>query len=301
MDFFKLKWNQWINQTQHKFLDHYLNKVLNDLEIIWYVSPWDDCNMQWMIELIDSMIWPTLHCFHMMLGHSGSWLMHATLQAWYPHPHLWVHNKKFECDKCQGPKPNVPGQGVLPDHDIACAPCEEFTINLIGPWTTFTPHPDIDFFALTCINTTTNLAELKRILEKFSHHIATYFEQAWLSHYHQPMQVIYGNGGEFTGLFMVNTVKIAWFRHCLTWSQQRRQLTMAHETHQPMSILPCSLGRSLPCLPTWHLQTTILLQSHHNSNSSLNSIRHYTPTSLAAGNDLIDFITKKGLALYKLA
>ncbi len=49
------------------------------------------------------------------------------------------------------------------------------------PWTTSMHHGKVKFFALTCIDTTTNLVKLTRIFEKLIIHIATCFEQAWLS------------------------------------------------------------------------------------------------------------------------
>lgn len=49
------------------------------------------CDRLLKFALTDSMIWPALHCFYTMLGHPGSCSMHATLQARYHHPHLWMH------------------------------------------------------------------------------------------------------------------------------------------------------------------------------------------------------------------
>jgi len=73
---------QWIfdkqNETdelvkrQQKFPDRYFNNVLDDKEIICYVAPGEDRITQWKFALTNSMIQPTLHWFHAMLGHPGS-------------------------------------------------------------------------------------------------------------------------------------------------------------------------------------------------------------------------------------
>ncbi len=138
------------------------------------MAPGDDRNTQWKFALTDSMIWPTLHWFHAMLGNPGSCHMDATLQAQYH----WMHIEHFACDIRQQAKPSGPGHGILPDWDIAGAPWEEVAVDVIGPW---------QFFALTCIDTTTNLVKIARIFEKSSDHVATCFEHTWLSWYPKPM------------------------------------------------------------------------------------------------------------------
>ncbi len=67
--------------------------------------PGDNRDTQWKFALMDFMIWPTIHWFHTMLGHPGSHRMHATLQAQYHHPHLWIHIERFACEECQQAKP----------------------------------------------------------------------------------------------------------------------------------------------------------------------------------------------------
>ncbi len=58
-----------LRKHQQKFPNRYINKVLDDEEIIYYVVPGDDQDMQLRFALSDSMIWPTIHWFHAMLGH----------------------------------------------------------------------------------------------------------------------------------------------------------------------------------------------------------------------------------------
>ncbi len=92
-----------------------------------------------------------------------------------------MHIECFVRDEYQHAKPSGPGHGLLPDWDIAVAPWEEIVVDLIGPWPASTPHGIVAFFALTCIDTTTNLVKIEQILEKSSNHIATHFAHTWLS------------------------------------------------------------------------------------------------------------------------
>ena len=54
-------------------------------------------------------------------------------------------------------------------------------------------------FALTIIDTTSNLVELIQIENKFSENVARRFHNTWLARYPRPEHVIHDNGGEFTG------------------------------------------------------------------------------------------------------
>ncbi len=54
-------------------------------------------------------------------------------------------------------------------------------VDLIGLWTAKTEHFDGEFYALTCIDTTTNLVELTHIDTKSSDAIARKFENTWLA------------------------------------------------------------------------------------------------------------------------
>ncbi len=75
-------------KQKRKFPHRYFNKIFDDKQSICYVEPGEDCGTQRKFALRDSMIRPTLHWFHTMLGYCGSQCMHGTLQAQYHHPHL---------------------------------------------------------------------------------------------------------------------------------------------------------------------------------------------------------------------
>jgi hypothetical protein len=54
---------------------------------------------------------------------------------------------------------------------VRIAPWEEVTINLIGPWMVKVNGRQVEFNALTCIDTAFNLVELIRVDNKTAEHI----------------------------------------------------------------------------------------------------------------------------------
>ncbi len=71
--------------------------------------------------------------------------------------------------------------GLLSDRDLTNTLWYEVAVDLIGLWTAKTEHFNGEFYALTCIDTTTNLVELARIDTKSSDAIARKFENTWLA------------------------------------------------------------------------------------------------------------------------
>ncbi len=79
------------------------------------------------------------------------------------------------------------------------APWEEVTINLIGPWKVKVNLRQVEFNALTCIDTALNLVKLICIDNKTAKHIRDKFTQSWLCQYPCPVQCLHDKGGEFIG------------------------------------------------------------------------------------------------------
>jgi transposase InsO family protein len=73
-------------------------------------------------------------------------------------------------------------------------------VNLIGPWNiTRSTNQTYKFLALNCVDRVTGLAELIRIDNKESAHVADKFAECWLSQYPCPIVCCHDDGGEFTG------------------------------------------------------------------------------------------------------
>ena len=72
-------------------------------------------------------------------------------------------------------------------------------VDLIGPWKLNINNVEVEFRALTVIDFVTNLAELVRIDNKTSAHVALQFKNTWSSRYPMPKHCVYEQGGEFIG------------------------------------------------------------------------------------------------------
>ena len=88
---------------------------------------------------------------------------------------------------------------MLPEREMRIAPWEEVAVDLIGPWQVKVNGRKVEFNALTCIDTASNLVELIRIDKKTSRHVRSKFEQAWLARYPHPVRCVHDKGGEFIG------------------------------------------------------------------------------------------------------
>ena len=79
---------------------------------------------------------------------------------------------------------------MLPKREVCVAPWEEVAIDLIGPWEVKDNGRTVEFNALICNDTASNLVKLIRI---------TKFMQCWLCHYPRPVCCVHDKGGKFRG------------------------------------------------------------------------------------------------------
>ena len=86
----------------------------------------------------------------------------------FHHENLICNVDNFVCDAWQRHKLAGPGYGLLPTRDIKECPFDEVSMDLIGPLKIQVQGRPCEFFALTCIDSVTNLVELARIEEKSS-------------------------------------------------------------------------------------------------------------------------------------
>ncbi len=114
------------------------------------------------------MVISLMKWYHCLLAHPGCKQSRMTIQARYYHPDIWKHVNNFHCDFCQCVEIPPKGMGLLPEHNLTNTPLYEVAINLIGLWTAKTDHFNGEFYALTCIDTSTNLNELSFIDTKSS-------------------------------------------------------------------------------------------------------------------------------------
>ena len=83
--------------------------------------------------------------------------MRITIGQRYHHSQLRRIIKKFRCKTCLIHKLSGKGYGLSPERDMRIAPWEEVAIDLIRPWKVKVHRKMVEFNALTCIDTASNL------------------------------------------------------------------------------------------------------------------------------------------------
>jgi hypothetical protein len=87
----------------------------------------------------------------------------------------------MKCKDCQKYKLAGCGYGPLPKQEVRIStPWEEVAINLIGAWKVKVNGRQVEFNALTCIDTASNLIKLVCVDNKTAKHKHDKFMQSWL-------------------------------------------------------------------------------------------------------------------------
>ena len=140
--------------------------------------------------------------------------------------------------------------GLLPDCDLTNTLWYEVAVDLIVPWSSKTEHFNGEFYALTCIDTSTNLVELTRIDTKSSDAIARKFENTWLARYPRPVRVVHDNGGEFTGYAFASLLRALNIKDVSTTSKNPQSNAICKRMHQTIAmVLKTLLLSRLPQTP----------------------------------------------------
>ena len=154
------------------------------------------------IVIPDGLLQPIVQWYHERLGHAGSTRLFDSISALFYHGErlkATVESTVQRCRVCQEVKPPARGLGELAAREAPLAPWDEVHVDCIGPWTVRVNDRELVIDALTCIDPTSNLAELVRINNKTSANIATQFQNHWLARYPRPLRCIHDNGPEFVG------------------------------------------------------------------------------------------------------
>jgi hypothetical protein len=184
---------------QVKYPDNYVDLQLDDNtdDIICYKK--DPTQPYWKLLLPESMVVDPVKWFHQVMGHPGEKRLQEMMNQRYYHPRLRYHICKLKCKDCQKHKLAGRGYGLLPKQEVRIASWEEVTIDSIGPWKVKVNGRQVEFNALTCIDTALNLVKLIRIDNKTAKHICDKFTQSWLCQYPRPARCLHDKGGEFIG------------------------------------------------------------------------------------------------------
>jgi hypothetical protein len=113
-------------------------------------------------------------------GNGAFWQksLRETLNQRHHHPKLRYQIDDLKCKYSQKYKFAGCGYGLLPKQEVQIAPWEEVANNLIGPGKVKVNNQQVDFNALTFIDTTLNLVKLICIDNETAKHFCDKFMQS---------------------------------------------------------------------------------------------------------------------------
>jgi hypothetical protein len=229
-----------------KYPDNYVKLKLDDDvdDIICYKK--DPTQDNWKIALPEEMVLDTVKWFHQVMGHPGQDRLRDTLKQRYHHPTLRRHIDNLKCQDCQRYKIPGRGFGLLPEREVRIAPWEEVAIDLIGPWTIKVNGRQVEFNALTCIDTVSNLVELIRVDNKTSAHVRDKFTQCWLCRYPRPVRCVHDKGGEFIGSAFQWLLELFTIKDVCSTSKNPQSNAICERMHQTVSNVLRTLVHTNP-------------------------------------------------------
>ncbi len=141
----------------------------------------------------------------------------------------------MNCKDCQKHKLAGHCYGLLPEQEVWIAPWDEVAIDLIGPWKVKVNGQQVEFNALTCIDTVLNLVELTRVDNKTAKHIPDKFTQSWLCQYSCPVQYLHDKGGEFIGQNCQWLLEFFSFKDVCSTSKNLQSNAICERMHQTLT------------------------------------------------------------------
>ena len=201
----------------------------------------------WKIALPSVLIPDIVEWYHKVLGHVGINKLYETIHMHCHHPQLKRIVERHHCDICKRNKLWGQGYGHLPPRNAPLVPWDEVAVDLIGPWKIQVRNQEVEFNALTAIDTVSNLVELTRIDSKDSAHVQQKFANCWLSRCPRPNKCIHDKGGEFIGEPFQTLLAQAGIRDATATTKNPQANAICERMHQTVAnIIRTSLRANPP-------------------------------------------------------
>jgi len=155
----------------------------------------------WRIVVPNALLSGLVSWYHHVLSHTGIENLKRSLNLVFYHPLLnqAVEAHVKNCSVCQFHKLQNQGYGELPPRQALAQPWYEVAVDTIGPWPVTIDGVEHKLYAVTIIDTVTNLTELVQVATPNSTLAARAMETGWLHRYPRPVRVIHDQGPEYQG------------------------------------------------------------------------------------------------------
>ena len=180
--------------------------------------------------------------------------------------------------------------GHLAPKTVTIAPRETVSVDLIGPWTCDVNGQQLEFKALTILDTATNLLEIIRIDIKTSANITQQFTNTWLSRYPWPVQVIHDNGSKFIGHEFQDMLRQFGITAKPTTVKNPQSNAIVERLHKTMADILCVMMHVSP--PNNKEETTNMIDNAlstvvHASRCSVNHTMNTSPGAILFNRDMM--------------
>ena len=260
-----------------------------EVQLICHVANPGD---SWKIAIPSQALTNIVKWYHQVLNHVGMTRLHLTISTHFYHPQLrqTVDRIVQECPICQKYKLAGPGYGQLPPRNAPLVPWDEVAVDLIGPWNIKMNNQEFVFNALTCIDPVTNLAELIRISNKSSAHVAMKFENSWLARYPRPLRCIHDQGPEFMGADFQRILFLNGIKDVATTIKNPQANAVCERMHQTVTnVLRPLLHAHFPTTAQTanDVIDTALATASYASRASLHRTLNISPGALVFHRDML--------------
>ena len=138
---------------------HYSVIMFGKNNLICYHAEQKD---NWKIIIPDKLLTHIVSWYHSLLNHTGQSNLEQMIKKTFYHQQLSakVRNYVHFCPVCQKYKSQGRGYGHLPPKQTLVQPWYEVAIDTIGPWEVLIKGKQTPLYAVTIIDTVTNLTEL---------------------------------------------------------------------------------------------------------------------------------------------
>jgi hypothetical protein len=157
------------------------------------------------------------------------------------------------------------------------------------PWEVKANGRTVDFNALTCIDTASNLVKLIRIDDKTAKHIRDKFMQCWLCCYPQPIQCVHDKGVEFIGSCFQWLLEMCSIKDVCSTSKNPQSNAICEQLHQTVGKVLRTLVHTNPpqnMAQAWDIIDDALATAMHAMHTTVATTLGSAPGSLAFAWDM---------------
>jgi hypothetical protein len=167
-------------------------------------------------------------------------------------------------------------------------PWTEVAVDTIGPWKIDIQGHALEFRALTCIDTVTNLTELIRLDNMTMNHITMKFENNWLTRYPRPLRCIHDNGPEFGATFL-HMLQLNGIENAPMTIRNPQANAICERMHQTVGNILRTLLHAHPpnnIVQAQDIMDTALATAPHATRAAIHCTLHISPGALVFHQDM---------------